>query len=434
VEQVDSLRTGKKFKKTEIDEIPVDWEVADLSEVISSYKNGIWGDDPTLDEKSYPIIRSTEISHDGKLDLSSVAFRKIPEAQIRKYKLQDNDILLVASSGSPNLIGRSALFKQSHDKRIFLFSNFMVRIRPEKINHYFLFYFLNSQYYHNFLTFLQQTSTGLRNLPKKEFIKMKLPIPPLPEQKKIAEILTSVDQAIEKSDQVIEKTKELKKGLMQELLTCGIGRKKFKKTKIGEIPVEWEIVYLKNILTVLKNGTTKKQNTLGIGYPVTRIETISSGIIDYKKVGYVEDTANLADYKLQQGDILLSHINSIKHIGKIARFDSAIELYHGMNLLLLRFKKKIDSLYVYYILSLESAKKYFETHAKPAVNQASLNQKEIGNFILSLATLPEQKKISKILSTVDEDIERAVDNKKKLETIKKGLMQVLLTGKVRVRI
>ncbi len=250
MEQVDSLKTEKKFKKTEIGEIPVDWEVADLSEVIFSYKNGIWGDDPTLDEKSYPIIRSTEITHDGKLDLSSVAFRKIPEAQIRKYKLQDNDILLVASSGSPNLIGRSALFKQSHDKRIFLFSNFMIRIRPEKIDHYFLFYFLNSQYYHNFLTFLQQTSTGLRNLPRKEFIKMKLPFPPLPEQKKIAEILTTVDEAVEKNDEIIEKTKELKKGLMQELLTRGIGHKKFKKTKVGEIPMEWGIVKLKEIAQI----------------------------------------------------------------------------------------------------------------------------------------------------------------------------------------
>jgi len=209
----------KKFKKTEIGEIPVDWEVVELSEVISSYKNGIWGDDPTLNEKSYPIVRSTEITHDAKIDLSTVAFRKISEAQIKKYKLQDNDILLVASSGSPNLIGRSALFKQPYDKRIYLFSNFMIRIRPEKINHYFLFYFLNSQYYHNFLRLLQQTSTGLRNLPKKEFIKMKLPFPSLLEQKKIAEILSTVDEDIEREVDNKKELEIIKKGLMHVLLT-----------------------------------------------------------------------------------------------------------------------------------------------------------------------------------------------------------------------
>ena len=74
-----------------------------------------------------------------------------------------------------------------------------------------------------------------------------MPLPPISEQKKIAEILTTVDEAIEKTDQIIEKTKEVKKGLMQKLLTRGIGHKKFKKTEIGEIPEEWEFGRLSDI-------------------------------------------------------------------------------------------------------------------------------------------------------------------------------------------
>ena len=67
------------------------------------------------------------------------------------------------------------------------------------------------------------------------------------EQQKIAEILTTVDEAIEKTAQIIEKTKEVKKGLMQNLLTRGIGHKKFKKTEIGEIPEEWECLIAKHM-------------------------------------------------------------------------------------------------------------------------------------------------------------------------------------------
>ena len=83
--------------------------------------------------------------------------------------------------------------------------------------------------------------TSINGLLREDLELIALPIPPLPEQKKIADILTTVDEAIEKTSQIIEKEKEVKKGLMQTLLTHGIGHKKFKKTEIGEIPEEWRV-------------------------------------------------------------------------------------------------------------------------------------------------------------------------------------------------
>ena len=113
-------------------------------------------------------------------------------------------------------------------------------INAEEYDTNFIFYVVNSAYFRKNAerhstgtTRLRIGLTELKNLP--------IGIPPLIEQKKIAEILTTVDEAIEKTTQIIEKTKELKKGLMQRLLTRGIGHKKFKKTEIGEIPVEWEV-------------------------------------------------------------------------------------------------------------------------------------------------------------------------------------------------
>jgi len=425
--QVDSLKTGKKFKKTEIGKIPVDWEVTELSDVISSYKNGIWGDDPTLNEKSYPIIRSTEITHDGKIDLSTVAFRKISEAQIKKYKLHDNDILLVASSGSPNLIGRSALFEQPYDKRIYLFSNFMIRIRPEKINHYFLFYFLNSQHYHNFLKFLQQTSTGLRNLPKREFIKMKLPFPSLHEQKKIAEILTTVDQAIEKSDQVIEKIKELKKGLMQQLLTRGIGHTEFKKTKIGEIPVDWEVVRLYEIGEIVTGSTPSTKNRAyydGKYMFVTPFDMSDSKYVKKTATTLSEEGIRISRC-LPPGAVMITCIASIGKTGMAAE-----ECCTNQQINSIICGKNIDSHFVYYMMQtkINELKALAGQTAVPIVKKSLFS-----DIFVFIPSLHEQKKIAEILTSVDEQIEKENANKEKLEILKKGLMQVLLTGKVRVK-
>ena len=208
----------KEFKDTEIGRIPKEWTVVRLKDVISLFQNGIWGEDPIVGAESYPVIRSTEITHDGKIELANVAFRKISNDKIDKYRLRDGDILLVGSSGSSHLIGRAALFQQPDDK-IYFFSNFMVRIRPASVEPKFLYYFLGSPKYTQFLKSLQQTSTGLRNLPKKEFLRLTIPLPPLPEQRRIAEILSTVDKKLELERKRKEKLDRIKHGLMNDLLT-----------------------------------------------------------------------------------------------------------------------------------------------------------------------------------------------------------------------
>jgi type I restriction enzyme S subunit len=209
----------KEFKDTEIGRIPKEWKVVKLENIISSLQNGIWGDDPMPGEESYPVIRSTEVTHDGKIDLSSVALRRIPKHKVDKYRLKSGDILLVGSSGSPHLIGRAALFECPNYSNTYLFSNFMVRIIPQEIDSQFLYYFLSSPKYYTYLRQLQQTSTGLRNLPKKEILQVKLPFPCPIEQQKIAEILSTIDQKLELERKEKVKLERIKQGLMELLLT-----------------------------------------------------------------------------------------------------------------------------------------------------------------------------------------------------------------------
>jgi len=205
----------------------------------------------------------------------------------------------------------------------------------------------------------------------------------------------------------------------------------FKDTEIGRIPKEWEVIKLRDVLLLLRNGITLRQRKERNGYPVTRIETISEEKIDPSKLGYVIGLSekDIEEHRLIEGDILFSHINSIEHIGKTAIYEGVPDfLLHGMNLLLLRpDKNKVHPKFLLYLLRLLRARKTFWIMSKKAVNQASINQTELGNLRIFFPSLEEQQKIAEILSTIDETIQKTDDIIAKTEALKKGLMQELIT-------
>ena len=191
-----------------------------------------------------------------------------------------------------------------------------------------------------------------------------------------------------------------------------------------KIPEGWEEKTIGEVLSQIGNGTSSKQIGSFTMFPVTRIETISKGEIDCDRVGYLKKPEE--KYLLKKGDILFSNINSVSHIGKVAIKKDHNMIYHGMNLLLLRFNQKLSSFFGYYLLLYN--KKTFEKNSAQAVNQASINQNSLKQLKLYLPTsLEEQKKIASILSTVDEAIAQTEQLIAKLERLKTGLMQDLLT-------
>ena len=424
------------FKK----EYPSDWNTVTLQDVISSCQSGIWGNEATPDEHSYPIIRSTEITHDGKIDLSTVSYRKVPNDKIEKYRLENGDILIVGSSGSSHLIGRSALFKHPNDDQIYLFSNFMIRIRPKNVYPEYLYYFLNSYKYYNFLKSLQQTSTGLRNLPKREFLQLKIPLPPLPEQKAIAKILSTVDKAIQKVDEAIAKTERLKKGLMQKLLTEGIGHKEYKYSKeLGcEIPKEWKVVMLEEITSIKGrigwHGLRDEDYlTKGEFYLVRGID-FENGKIVWNKCLYIPKEWYDKDpnIQLKLGDILATKDGSIGKIALVDYLPKKATLGTGVFRIRTETNECIPR-YLYYIFDSFYFKRFIQI-LKAGSTLSHLYQKDLVRFKIPLPPLPEQQKIAEILSTVDKKLELERKRKEKLERIKKGLMNDLLTGRKRVKI
>jgi type I restriction enzyme S subunit len=188
---------------------------------------------------------------------------------------------------------------------------------------------------------------------------------------------------------------------------------------------------LGEVLTRVANGAVYKP-TNRFGLPITRIETISDGKIAIDRVGYAQPTPELAKYRLETGDILFSHINSVDHIGKVALFHDETVLYHGMNLLLLRVGELVDCRFLFYWLGSYQGRKKSMSLAKQAVSQASINTSELKGIELSLPPLPEQTAIAEVLTDIDSEIAALENRREKTHLLKQGMMQELLTGRVRL--
>ena len=161
----------------------------------------------------------------------------------------------------------------------------------------------------------------------------------------------------------------------------------------------WKTTKLGEALSVLRNGVNCKQDKGGKGEKVSRIESIADAIFNPERVGYAELSATeKARYRLRPGDILFSHINSAIHVGKTAIFDSEEEVYHGVNLLLMRPKPEVTPDYLNYALKLLFQSGYWRRTCKQSVNQASVNQQDISKIEIQYPqSIAEQQRIVGII-------------------------------------
>jgi len=422
VEQVSSLKTGVRYKDTPIGKIPVDWEAVTLAQ-IAEINMGQSPPSKDCNEQGDGLP-----FYQGNAEFGS----KYPSPQKwckRPKKLAvEGDILISvrAPVGEINIaphkccIGRGIAAVQAkgiHDK--FLYQ-------------YMLLYRKN-------LHKIAQGST-FEAINRKELTELLTLLPPFQEQEKIADILTTVDGAIDKTAQVIEKIKKLKKGLMQKLFTRGIGHKRFKKTEIGEIPEEWDVVPLSKTLIGHKSryGVYKERRLYGEGTQILKIGDVfqKDFYSGEKTQRLMLSEKELLSNEIFQNDILMA-VASVKleGIGEamyVLRLNEKIAFDH--NLANIRTDhNKCNPKFLFYTLKSRIIRKRIESLCTK-VGTTFLKASEIDKFLIPVPPLNEQHQIAEILFELDAQIEKESNHKKQLETLKTGLMQVLLTGKLRVAV
>lgn len=195
--------------------------------------------------------------------------------------------------------------------------------------------------------------------------------------------------------------------------------------RFPEFTDEWKEVLFASNLERLENGATYNTNDKD-GVPMSRIETISTGRIDYTKVGHCSTPQKIEHYIMRYGDILFSHINSLKHIGKTAYYSAEEPLYHGMNLLLFRCKNNVDSKFFFFLINNTHFIRKCQILAKQAVNQASISTSDLKKIKVYIPDINEQSKIQKFLSLIEKRIELQNKIIEKYESLIQAICDTLI--------
>lgn len=346
---------------------------------------------------------------------------KYAELTGKVISVVDNEILLLwdGSNAGEFIKGKNGIL-----------SSTMVKIKHESkdfVTLYLYYQLKKKEYYLRGLT----QGTGIPHVDRNVLMDIRIPRPPLPEQHKIASILSKVDEQISQTEAIIEKTKELKRGLMQQLLTKGIGHTKFKKTEIGEIPEEWDVKKVSDTCKTYAGGTPSRSNK---SYYNGSILWVKSGEIDQRFITdteerITEDALANSSAKLVPKDTVL-----VAMYGATAGKVGVLKKEGTTNQAVLAVIPKnntFDYLFMYYLLTSKTNKIISTTQG---TGQPNLSKGLIDNVKVQVPLLEEQKNITAILFKVDDQLSQNQSYLSHLQELKKGLMQDLLTGKVRVTV
>lgn len=423
------------FKETLLGIIPNDWEIIALDDFVE-VETGKRMKGGGLTKGTVASIGGEHIDGSGNIIWENMKFISDDFYEnLTKGKVKLGDILLVKDGATT---GKVALVKNLFYPKVAVNEHvFIIRSKSiNKLSNVFLFYLIFSH--------IGQKQIKLRfhgmigGIKKEELKSIRIPLPPIQEQQAIAEILSIVDEAIQKTNEIIAKTERLKKGLMQELLTKGIGHKEFKDTEIGSIPKEWEVVRLCDIASIKGRigwHGLKDENYLTKGeYYLVRGIDFENGKVLWEKCVYVSKEWYEKDpnIQLKEGDILITKDGTIGKVALIRILPKKATLGTGIFRIRLKTDKCLSQ-YLYYIFN----SSYFERFIRVLSAGSTLShlyQRDLIDFKFPLPSLSEQQKIAEILSTIYRKLEIERKEKEKLERIKHGLMDLLLTGKIRIRV
>lgn len=291
------------------------------------------------------------------------------------------------------------------------------------------------------------SQTTQANLNAEKVKSFKISYPPLPKQKKIAKILSTVDAVIEKTESAIAKYQAIKQGLMHDLFTRGIdvntGKLRptpqeapelYKESALGLIPREWEVEELGNLSNKVTDGTHFTPNYTESGIPFLRVTDVQTNKIEFDKIKYVSKKEHNELIKRcypEKGDILYSKNGTIG-IPKLVDWDWEFSIFVSLALIKPRIEL-IKSEYLLQLLPEEIIWKQIRQRAKQGT-VTNLHLEEIREFLIPLPTKKEQEAICKRGIVIKNKIQIEQQALAKYQQIKAGLLQDLLTGKVAVSV
>jgi type I restriction enzyme S subunit len=416
--------------------MPVGWAEKELGEILTQVvdfrgrtpkKLGLeWGGG------NIPALSANNVQM-GKVDFSKECYLASEELYGRwmtKGSTAKDDILFTMEAP----LGNVALVP---DNRKYILSQRVVLLKADRhqVHSRFLFQQLRSD---SFRRQLRENSTGSTALgiQQKRLVQLIAIIPTLCEQQKIATILTAVDDAIESTQAQISKLKDLKTGMMQELLAKGIGHTKFKDSLVGNIPANWDVATIGDVFNMASGSTPSRKDATyfsnsGDSIPWVKTMDLHDGLITTTNEKITQRAIDETSCKLLPiGTTLLAMYGGWNQIGRSGVL--GIQAATNQAICALIPKDKIGGSFCNYWMI--SKRWVWKAVAASSRKDPNITKQDVQEFLIAIPPTAEQDEIVKRLDSATILISAKEEKLSHLRDIKMALMQDLLTGKVRVNV
>jgi len=387
----------KKIATMYFGKIPRDWKVVKVDEITLFHKQGYYTNEKYTTSGQYILLRATDMQN-PYIHIDTAPRINVSKKDFESYKVEKGDILIVRSGS----IGRYGIVEE--DKKA-IFGSYLIKFKlnQKNVSNKYFGYLYNSDFTFRQLKRIQQGSSNI-NINAENIKAIYLPLPSLEEQEQIATVLSDMDDLIESLEKIIEKKKKIKQGTMQQLLT---GEK-----RLPGFNDSWVEDKLGN-LSFIKTGSKNNQDQTGDGkYPF---------FVRSQEVARIDTYSYDCEAVLVPGE---GGIGEIFHYVN-GKFDAHQRVY------VINEFNEISGKYIYYYL-----KQNFLDHAMKYTVKATVDSLRLPTFqdfmIIYPANKNEQKEIVKVLSDMDAEIEALEEKLEKYKRLKEGMMQELLTGRIRL--
>ena len=418
-----------------------EWKSIPLSSMLGLNVAGEWGSAPKHDGSDVVVVRGADFTSSGKLDLSRPAIRSVSTPKKTKLKLQEGDILLEKSGGSPDQpVGRVCIFEETQGE--YLPSNFLQALRVNELSDsQFLFYLMKYEYESGRVMAFQQQTTGIINFKLKDYLKELFYVPEqLAEQRKIAKILSIIDNLIEKTQALINKYHSIKQGMMHDLFTCGVDENghlrpsyeeaphQYKESELGWIPKEWDLKSFDELGEYVNGNSFDVESWCENGLPIIRIQNINGS----DEFNYYDGPVDPA-WEVLPGDLLFAWSGTLN-----TSFGPSI--WSGnrgvLNQHIFKVKAKsslVSKRFLFLLLNYKMEEIVKNAHGFKS-SFVHITRGELTSVMCEVSGLDEQQRITSRLDSLDKKINLEGKALGSYQMLKSGLMQDLLTGMVRVKL
>lgn len=405
------------YKHTPLGWVPEEWEVKKLDEV-AQIQQGVSKGKSIREEDAIdmPYLRVANVK-DGYFDLNEIKQITVHKIEYNKYLLNQEDIL-ITEGGDPDKLGRGSIWQNEVENCIFQNHLFRIRAIKSNLNPYYLYNYLQGRKSKDYFLSCAKQTTGIASVNSSQVKAMPVLLPLLPEQNKIATILSTWDTAIAKTQEIISQLKLRNRGLMHELLRPNDGWEEY---KIGELikevkrPVNWDDNDLYHLISVKRRsgGAFFRESLYGHQILTKQLFTVEENDFLISKMQILHGASALVTAPLAEMKI------SGSYIAVRSRDDQKLDI---------RYFNWIAKTPWFYRLTYISS---YGVH----IEKMTFDFEDFKRHkILLPATLKEQKDIVVILENATTEVALYENYLTTLQTQKKGLMQKLLTGTIRVNI